>query len=245
MKVNTTMNTVSKLVALAVFAAGAATISITAPSQAQIAGRAIPGGIVPPAALCCQPASKPVITGTPGWSVQPPTGPLVNPAVLVSSPSPYWLTILGSRWIANDASAGQGQPGGVYVYSYHFCLCPGVKGVPFPATMSLKVFADDGFVAKLNGNPIGSHPGGWGFATSPPAPSGAGSPSTGTPINVASQYFRACDNVLTFEVTNDLTTTSPTGLDVYGSVNGYFLPTDSRGTCPCKGSPGIPNSNSN
>jgi hypothetical protein len=227
------MNTISKLVALAVFATGAATISFSAPTQAQTASRVPPAISVPP--VCCTLATKTVVTGQPGWTLQLPS--MATPAPVVISPTnSFWSQISGTQWIGPGANAGlnSGYPGGLYVYSYHFCLCGAPKGIPFPATLSLHVLADDDFDVELNGNLIGSHSGGWGFATTPPAPQNAGVPAGGVAINVTSTNFRACDNVLTFKVHNMAGTNSPTGLDVSGSITGFFAQPMPRVPCPCQ-----------
>src|SRR5665213_75974 len=222
------MNALSKIVTLSIFAAGAAVIASAAPSPAQIARPAVVypgGGIVTPAPVCCQLTTKPIDTGSAGWTVKLPSGPVITPVPVVPK-HPAWAAPLpGSQWIANVANAGQaGQPGGTYIYTYHFCLCQlpgGIKTVP--ASLTLHIYADDDFVAKLNGVQIAQKTGGYGFNM----------PPGGTPVSIASTNFTQCDNVLTFEVHNMLNALSPTGLDVAGSVSGYFQDVAPGKPCPC------------
>jgi len=227
MKVPKHMNTFSKFVALALFATSAAIVSSAHPSNAQI----IP-------APCCTPASKTFYTGMPGWTVKAPNA-VPTTAAIINPVNGAWSTVGGSKWIGNVASAGQtNQPGGTYVYTYHLgCLCPLPPHVTHvPVTMSLQVYADDDFTAKINGAVIGQHNGGWSFANLT---------SLGP---ITAQFVPACDNVLTIEVRNwdgvspAFTDTpppgapgSPTGLDAMGTISGYFVspPFDRR--CPvCK-----------
>ncbi len=229
------MNLISKIAAVVLFAASAATIASAAPAPtpAQLqapAQRVVPGIVIPPAPapVCCQLATKPVVTGmpgNPGWSLTLPSNAPSSIFNILSTPS--WASIAGTRWIGPAANAGTASyPGGKYVYSFHFCLCGTPQGVnAVPAALSLKVLADDGFTAKLNGNPIGQSTGSAFFAP--------------TTINLASTYFKACDdNYLTFEVSNWTGGSgSQTGLDVSGWISGYFNQPAPGNRCRCKGSP--------
>src|ERR1700733_4673765 len=229
------MNLISKIAAVVLFAASAATIASAAPAPtpAQLQAptqRIVPGIVIPPAPapVCCQLATKPVVTGmpgNPGWSLTLPSNAPSSIFNILSTPS--WASIAGTRWIGPAADAGTASyPGGKYVYSFHFCLCGTPQGVnAVPAALSLKVLADDGFTAKLNGNPIGQSTGSAFFAP--------------TTINLASTYFKACnDNYLTFEVTNWSGGGGPqTGLDVSGWISGYFNQPTYGSPCKCKGSP--------
>ena len=232
------MTNLSKFFALVMFAAGAATISSAVPSQAQAGRTAIIQPDMAAPGDCCVPATKPVVTGPTGWTVKPPNMLGSIGAVVVNPTHPLWMTIPGSQWIANTAGAGSGNQltiAGVYVYSYDLgCLCAAPKGVSVPAALSLRVYADDEFRAKLNGNPIGQNLGGWAFRTGPPAPPPLGAPPGGTPINVTSpsSFFHACQhNILTIEVRNG--SAGPTGLDVSGYVSGYFSQSAPGRPCPC------------
>lgn len=225
MKVPNSMTHISKLVALALFATSAAIVSSAHPSSAQIAP-------VP----CCTPATKTFSTGSAGWTVKPPNAATPIPAVMINPINPAWQTVPGSKWIGNVVNAGQsGQPGGTYVYTYHLgCLCPLPPRVTaVPVTMSLQIYADDGFIAKLNGFPIGQHTTGYGFNHL----------SSLGPITV--HFMPACDNILTIEVQNwdgvssVFTNTpppgapgSPTGLDVMGTISGYFVSAPFDRRCP-------------
>jgi hypothetical protein len=225
MKVPNTMNSFSKLVALALFATSAAIVSSARPSNAQV--EPVP---------CCTPATRTFSTGSTGWTVKPPNATTPIPAVPVNPVNPSWLTVPGSKWIASSSKAGQsGQPGGTYVYTYHLgCLCPLPPHVSaLPVTMSLQIYADDGFIAKLNGAVIGQHTTGYGFDHL----------TTLSPITV--QFLPACDNVLTIEVQNwdgvsSVFTNSPppgapgspTGLDVEGTISGYFVSAPFDRRCP-------------
>ena len=228
------MTSISKLLAFVMFAASAATISALSPSNAQ-AGRT---AIVPPDVaahpVCCTPATKQVVTGSPGWTLKLPNNSTMTPVQVVPKYA-FWDIIPGSTWIANNTTAAAtGPDGGTYVYTYHLgCLCDAPKGIRIPATLSLRVYADDEFVAYLNGNPIGQKLGGWAFTTnSALASPGIAAPPGGTSINVTSTYFRPCqDNVLTFAVKN--APDSPTGLDVSGWVSGYFSQPAPGRPCGC------------
>jgi hypothetical protein len=225
------MNTSLKLAALVLFAAGAAVVTSASPSQAQI-GR--PAAIQPGIAIkapCCQLATKQIATGAPGWSGIMPNNTPFNPVVV--NPTPSWSTLPGSHWIASSPNAGVSPvPGGWYIYQYHLgCLCglpDGVKNVP--ASLNLHIYADDGFIADLNGAVIAQQMTGYAFIK----------PPGGTPaVNVSTDFEPACDNVLTIKVKNwdgqsDNGTTgpgSPSGLDVFGTVSGYFQENDGR-RCP-------------
>lgn len=229
------MQLISKLAALALFAAGAATFAATAPSSAQSQRQSAvqPGGVTP--AACCRPATKIVATGSAGWTGITPSNQSFTPVPVVPK-HPLWAPPLpGSQWIGpHHNSASASEPGGDYVYEYRFCLCPLPNGTKIvPATLSLRIWADDGFRATLNGSPVlAQHTGGWGFTTSPPAPNGLGAPPGGTAM-VTSSYFLPCNNVLRFVVNN--ASGSPTGLDVYGTISGYFQ--DTPPGQPCCGRP--------
>jgi hypothetical protein len=236
MKAQITMTITSKFVALALLATSAAIIGSSHPSNAQSG--------YPPNCMgnqpCCTPATKTFSTGMPGWTVKPPNAVNPIPAVPINPINPSWLTVPGSKWIGNVGSAAQsGQPGGTYVYTYHLgCLCPLPPRVTaLPVTLSLQVYADDGFIARINGVAIGQHTTGYGFNHLT---------SLGP---ITAQFQPACDNVLTIEVQNwdgvspVFTNTppanapgSPTGLDAEGTISGYFVgaPLDRR--CPvCRG----------
>jgi hypothetical protein len=176
---------------------------------------------------CCQLATKTVITGTPGWTLTLPNAQPGNVAPITSTPN-WTPAIPGSQYIGPAADAGSANyPGGKYVYSYHFCLCGVPKGInAVPAALSLKVFADDIVTVKLNNNTIAQSTG---PAYNPP----------GVVVNLASTYFRACDdNYLTFEVTNWTGGSgSPTGLDVSGWISGYFNQPAPGTSCRCRTSP--------
>jgi hypothetical protein len=231
------MHSISKFFALAVLAAGAATIASVAPSHAQVSRAAAiqPGYPPAPAAVeCCQLATKTIATGSAGWTLKPPTGPLMTPIPIVPKHGLWAVPLPGSQWVGNDVHAGQaGEPGGDYVYEYHFCLCPlpgGIKTVP--ASLALRVWADDNIKVTLNNSPVlASHLTGWSFTTSPPAPPNVGSPPGGLPLSVISNYFLPCNNVLRFTVTNG--PGSPTGLDVAGTISGYFQNVAPGKPCPC------------
>jgi len=233
------MQLLSKLAALALFAAGAATFAAAAPSSAQTQRLSAiqPGGVIGPAspAECCRPATKIIATGSAGWTGINPSNQPFTPVPVIPKHQLWANPLPGSQWIGpHQSSASASEPGGKYVYEYRFCLCPlpnGVKTVS--ATLSLHVWADDGFRATLNGSPVlAQHTGGWGFTTSPPAPPGLGAPAGGTPM-VTSSYFLPCNNVLRFVVDN--APGSPTGLDVYGTISGYFQ--DTPPGKPCCGRP--------
>lgn len=259
------MHTFSKLVALALFATSAAIVSSAHPSSAQSgAAFAQPYDPIKKQPPCCRLTSKPFFTGSAGWTVKPPNAPTATPAAVISNPNSAWSTVPGSKWIGNVSTAGQSnQPGGTYVYTYHLgCLC----GLPdrvtsVPASLFLKVYADDDVTVKLNGAVIGQHTGGYGFSNL----------TNVTQISV--NFQQMCDNILTFEVPNwDGISTgpqpvgpaslspnansstarvaqrpraplaqlpnqnpapgSPTGLDVYGSVSGYFVDAPDDRHCP-------------
>ncbi|HEY0383795.1 MAG TPA: hypothetical protein VGC72_16500 [Candidatus Elarobacter sp.] len=238
------MTSISKFVALAVFAAGAATISFAPPSQAQ-AGR--PAVIAPDAAVrpdCCELATKAFSTGSAGWTVKFPNAQ-ATPAAFVTPKHQLWDLIPGSKWIGPSATASASAPAGVYIYTYHLgCLCDVPKGIQsVPASLSLRVLADDAIVVKLNNFPIFTKTTGWSFRNGPPAPPADAAPIGGFPVNVTSAHFNTgCeDNVLTFEVTNGLT--GPTGLDVLGTMSGYFHQPSPGKPCPC--GPRDPRGNSN
>ena len=139
-------------------------------------------------------------------------------------------------------NAGSGSfPIGTYVYAYRFCLCPLLNGEKTePGSLTLHVYADDAFVAKLNGNVIGQKLTGWSFtSSSPPAPKGSVTAAGGTLVTAKVNF--QCDNVLTFEVKNGMV--SPTGLDVFGTITGYFgpqpIPEPGR-PCNCAGDRATP-----
>jgi hypothetical protein len=239
------MTPISKLIAFVMFAASAATISALSPSDAQ-AGR--PAIIQADTAIrqdCCAPASKPVITGSPGWTVKPPAGPAI-PAATVAPTHSLWQTIPGSKWIGPSVNAAGNTPaGGVYTYTYHLgCLCDLPKGVTnVPALLSLHVYADDAVKVYLNNNLIAQKNTGWSFRSGPPAPAADAAPPGGLPVNATSFFHTGCeDNVLRFEVTNG--SQGPTGLDVYGTMSGYFRQPGAGVPCPC-GGPRDPAANPN
>ena len=248
MKVKTTMNSLSKLVAFAVFAAGAATIALTTPAQAQ-AERVQPAGPYDNGSrpVCCTPATRAVATGSAGWTLKLPNNSNATP-VLVAPINPFWSpAIAGSKWVGPATNAGSGSfPIGIYVYTYRFCLCPLLNGEKTePGSLTLRVYADDSFVAKLNGNVIGQKLTGWSFtSSSPPAPQGSVTAAGGTLVTAKVNF--QCDNVLTFEVRNGMV--SPTGLDVFGTITGYFgpqpIPEPGR-PCNCGGGPRDPTGNPN
>jgi hypothetical protein len=225
------MTSISKLIAFVMFAASAATISALSPSDAQAGRTAV---IQPESAVradCCVPATKPVITGSAGWTVKPPNA-APTAAAIVMPTHQLWQTIPGSKWIGPSVNAASTAPGGVFIYTYHLgCLCDLPKGVAtVPAFLSLHVFADDAVKVRLNNNLIAQKNTGWSFRNGPPAPAADGAPAGGLPVTASSFFHTGCvDNVLTFEVTNG--SQGPTGLDVYGSISGYFR----QGPCPCEG----------
>jgi hypothetical protein len=160
--------------------------------------------------------------------------------VNITQVNPFWApAIPGSKWIGPISSGVQPQAGGIYIYSFRFCLCPLPNGVStIPANLSFHVYADDAFTAKLNGNVIGQKLTGWSFTSaSPPAPAGQAAAPGGTVVNATASF--KCDNVLTFEVQNGGTNPTPTGLDVYGTISGYFgqpaFPSAGQ-PCPCAAS---------
>jgi hypothetical protein len=242
------MTSISKLLALAVFAAGAATIALTSPAQAQ-AERVQPSGQYDNGSrpVCCTPATRAVATGSAGWTLKLPNNTAAAPVPVVPV-NPYWApAIPGSKWIGPSANAGSaGLAIGTYVYSYRFCLCPLLNGQKTePGSLTLRVYADDAFTAKLNGVIIGQKLTGWSFtSSSPPAPQGSAAAPGGT--LVTAQVNFQCDNVLTFEVRNGMV--SPTGLDVFGTITGYFgpqpIPEPGR-PCNCGGGPRDPSGNPN
>jgi hypothetical protein len=229
------MHLISKLAALVLFAAGAATLASATPSAAQGERQAVPNAaaeVIGPAAECCRPATKTFATGQAGWTLTLPSGQTQTPVAVVPK-HPIWANPLpGSQWIgphANSASAS--EPGGKYVYEYHFCLCPLPKGVQsVPATLNMNIWADDDFTASVDGQVVAQHLGGWGFTTSPPAPPGKGAPAGGT--TAVSTRLHECDNVIRIEVIN--APGSPTGLDVLGSISGYFQDVPPGKPCPCR-----------
>ena len=252
------MNPFSKFVALALFATSAAIVSSSHPSDAQ-------SGYDPPNGMgsqpCCKPATKHFFTGSPGWTVKAPNAPTASPAATINPINSAWSTLPGSRWIGNVSSAGQtNQPGGTYVYTYHLgCLCALPERVSnVPVTMSLQVYADDDVTVKLNGFPIGQHTGGYGFnhvttlntitvhfypacdnilTFEVPNWDGVSTGHNPVPLVVshgASSTARAA-------IPNNSSASSPAGpgspagLDVYGTISGYFVdaPNDRRcPTCP-------------
>jgi hypothetical protein len=236
------MTSMSKLIAFVMFAAGAATISALSPSDAQAGRTAVIQPESPVRADCCTPATKPVITGSAGWTVKAPNA-LPTAAAIVVPTHPLWQIINGSKWIGPSVNAAGSTPiGGLYVYTYHLgCLCDVPKGVSaVPAFLSLRVFADDAITVRLNGFPILQKNTGWSFRNGPPAPPADAAPAGGLPVTASSHFRTGCeDNILTFEVTNG--SQGPTGLDVYGSFSGYFR---QGGPCPC-GGPHDPTGNPN
>jgi hypothetical protein len=240
------MTPISKLLAFVMFAASAATISALSPSQAQ-SGRA---AVVQPDNTavrqdCCVPATKPIITGSPGWTVKPPNAAPTAAAIVVPTHQ-LWQTIPGSRWIGPSVNAAGGSPvGGVYIYTYHLgCLCDLPKGVQtVPALLSFHMFADDAVTVKLNNFPIASKTTGWSFRNGPPAPAADAAPAGGIPVTASSHFNTGCeDNILTFEVKNG--SQGPTGLDVFGTISGYFHQPGYGAPCPC-GGPRNPTENPN
>ena len=235
------MTPISKLIAFVMFAASAATISALSPSDAQAGRTAV---IQPESAVradCCVPATKPIITGSAGWTVTPPNAQPTAAAIVIPTHK-LWQTISGSKWIGPSVNAASTGAGGLFIYTYHLgCLCDVPKGVPtVPAFLSLRVFADDAITVKLNGFPIAQKTTGWSFRNGPPAPPADAAPAGGLPVTASSHFRTGCeDNVLTFEVTNG--SPGATGLDVYGSISGYFR---QGGPCPC-GGPRDPTGNPN
>jgi hypothetical protein len=199
------MTTLSKLVALAILVGGTALIPAASSAAAPT--------------LCCAPQQIPIVTNTTQWTVTPPGG-------LAKAVSPLgigWTALTGSVWIGPHVWSGtKGEPPGKYVYSYHFCLCPLPPGVEatFPATLTLAVKSDDGFTATLNHINIGA----------------GNSVTVPTNISVPASDFK-CDNVLAITVTNEKGPKgySATGLDVAGSLSGYFPtpPPPPGASCPC------------
>jgi hypothetical protein len=237
MKVKINMISISRYLALMVFAAGAATVAFATPSQAQVEGaqpRQLDAAGRP---VCCTPATKTIATGSAGWTLRLPNNALQNP-VPIAQKHPLWSNpIPGSQWVGPTANSGLASlPVGWYTYSYRFCLCsllPGEKTEP--GSLTLHVYADDAFIAELNGVNIGQKLTGWSFtSSSPPAPKGSAAAPGGTLIT-AKVPFR-CDNVLTIKVQNGVV--SPTGLDVLGTITGYFgnpaIPAPGR-ACECGG----------
>jgi hypothetical protein len=155
------MNIVSKAVALAFLAASAALMTLS--SQAQTA-RQQGYTIYPrptPTPKCCALAVRPFGTNAVTWTVTTPSNNFPVPASTVT-PTPSWAPALpGSQWISNVGNAGTypGVAPGQYVYRYHFCLCelPQGSSGPVPAVLSLKVLSDNQFTAWLNGNQIGQN----------------------------------------------------------------------------------------
>ena len=230
------MNSLSKLLAFVMFAASAATISALSPSQAQAGRPAIIQAETAVGQDCCAPATKPVVTGSSGWTVKPPNAQPIA-AAIVAPPHQLWQTISGSKWIGPSVNAAGNTPvGGVYIYTYHLgCLCDLPKGVTnIPALLSLHVYADDAVKVRLNNNLIAQKNTGWSFRSGPPAPAADAAPAGGLPVTASSFFHTGCaDNVLTFEVTNGAA--GPTGLDVYGTMSGYFHQPGAGIPCPCGG----------
>lgn len=220
------MTTFTKLVALALFASSAAIISSASPSSAQ-ADRALPyqTPIKPP---CCQPISKKIVTGAPGWLVKPPGATNFLPAATISQPNSAWSTVPGSSWISVKPTAGQqNQPGGTYVFQYDLgCLCGNPPGIDkTPVTLNVTAYGDDDVTIKLDGVQIAQHTGGYGFT------------GAGTSASIASIIFQPqCENILTFEVPNwdggPGAPGSPNGLDASITISGYFMDLPPGQKCP-------------
>jgi hypothetical protein len=217
------MTTLSKLVTLAILAAGTALISAASPSAAQ----GVP---------CCVPEA--VMLGTNAtWNVAfnansaPPPGK-AKAVVLNKADWPYtWSTPpANSQWIGHARSDTDIAAAGYYTYSTTFCLCqlpPNVdpKG-RLPAALSLSVLADNAFVAKLNNGTIGKC-----------GVMGTGSqtcflpPVTNIPSSATAPYLKQCGNTLSITVWNDYQT--PTGLAASVSLSGYIQQVSPNGSCPC------------
>lgn len=251
------MNIASKAVAFAFLAASAALMASA--SHAQTARQqAYPFDRRPtptPAPKCCALAVRPFGTNPLTWTVTTPSNSSQVPASAVGS-TPYWAPApSGSQWISSAGSAGTypGVAPGQYVYRYHFCLCqlPQGSSGPVPAALSLKVLSDNQFTAWLNANQIGQN-----LATDTTPfmyP---------TIIqNVSAGFFQAGDNELKFIVTNgffgqentgsqsgrlahpiassgphtqaaSVQGSNPSGLDVAGTISGYFLDLPPTQHCP-------------
>lgn len=216
------MNFIAKIVAISAFAAGAAALATSAPSQAQVP-RAVGRPIViqpQPASKCCMPARQSIVSNA-TWSLTPPTGPTI--AAVVSAPNVGYAPALpGSQWIGPSANSGNdwSAAGGVYKYSIHICLCTAPAGVPLPVAAQLSVLADNGFKAKLNNNAIPGAANAGPYAFHNPA----------TTFSIPASMFQPGDNVLTIEVSND--PSSPTALDVSGWIAGYFQEIPYGQHCP-------------
>jgi hypothetical protein len=218
------MTPFTKLVALALFASSAAIISSASPSSAQAGAPQYQGSAKPP---CCQPISKKIVTGMPGWLVKPPGGLNFSPAATISQPNSAWSTVPGSSWISAKPTAGQNEPGGTYVFEYDLgCLCGNPPGIDkTPVTLNVIAYGDDDVTIKLNGTQIAQHTGGYGFT------------GAGTSASIASIIFQPqCENVLTFEVPNwdggPGAPGSPGGLDASITVSGYFMDVPPGQKCP-------------
>lgn len=220
------MNSFSKLFALAFLVAGTALVTSAAPSGAQASRVAVPSGIALPyqnTPVCCVPAQRAVVTNT-SWTVKPPSG-ATQAAVLLGSTPYYPITLPNSKWIGHLATDGTGANNvmpatGNWVYTYHFCLCglpPKLPNQSFPATMSLSIVSDNGWTAYLNR--YNGHPSAIG---SFPSVNSQASFLASHSVTAPSANFVAGDNVLEIDVNND---GGPTGLDVAGTISGFFQQT--------------------
>ena len=188
-------------------------------------------------------------TASPAVVINPPN------SAWSTVPGSQWIGNVASAGQTN-------QPGGTYVYTYHLgCLCGLPDRVTsIPASLSLSVYGDDDVTVKLNGVAIGQHTGGYGFSnitnvsqisvnfqarcdniltfevpnwdgvSTGPHPNG---PVT-LPPNPNSSTARAARPapipLATFNPSAP--PGSPTGLDVAGTVSGYFADGPDSQHCP-------------
>lgn len=253
------MNIVSKAVAFAFLAASAALMSSSSQAQAP-RQQGYPYDPRPtPTPQCCALAVRPFGTNAVNWTVTTPSNTTEVPASAVT-PTPYWAQALsGSQWISSAAGAGTypGVAPGQYVYRYHFCLCqlpPGSSG-PVPAALSLKVLSDNQFTAWLNGNQIGQN-----LATDttpftyPTVISGVqasffqagdnelkfivtnegpvGQQNPNSPIARLAIPRPTSSHAARAQAASAQDYNNPSGLDVAGTISGYFLDHPLTRRCP-------------
>jgi hypothetical protein len=157
-------------------------------------------------------------TGVADWTlVRGPGTPLPRPAALVEDPNVGWSqALLPARWIS--ALPSSAAPSGTSLFELRFQLGPSFRS----AMLSLRLFADNSAVVRLNNKEIGRHerPDDRGF--------------TGEPGLVEAEgpaFFREGENTLVVEVTN-----ADTVLDG-GGGGGVFNTAASRIFIPLGDSP--------
>ncbi len=259
MKAQTTMTIFSKFVALALLATSAAIVSSAHPSSAQFLPAT---GIDPREPCCKPATKRFFTGSPGWTVKAPSAPTAVPAAIITSPNSAWstlsgsqWIGIVAGAGQNN-------VPGGTYVYTYHLgCLCGVPKPLSnVPVTLTLQVYADDDVTVKLNGNVIGQHTGGYGFnhltALGPitahfyPAcdniltfevPNWDGV-SLGRPAplavpvsaNTAARIARAIPNATPASAPSSapMPPGSPAGLDVVGTIAGYFVDAPNDRRCP-------------